>query len=115
MPWHHWGGNFDFAKLNRAADRMAKVYERITKKPMVWKEKYGTVRYEFTFAWVNTVEDIEVFEKVLKWIIKKYPEIAGELIEDACWCFPDEKVCNFFNGVLYLHESLNPEEIYEYI
>lgn len=110
MPWHDWSGDFDFDGLCSAAERMSRVYERVTKTRIMWKEKYGTIRYEYTDLWIENEEHVKMFVKCLKWIIKKEPKFAGELVDDVVWLFHDEDTCNFFKGVVYLHDMLNKTE-----
>lgn len=113
MPWHHWGGEFDFGRLNKAGRHLSKLYERITGKHIWWKEKYGTIRYEFIHAWVETEQDAIIFDKCLRHCIKKFPDVAGELADDMCFQWSNPEWEGFYSGVVFLHDALNREEDYD--
>ena len=102
MPCHYWGSEFDFIGLEKAAYDLYKLYFKLTKKSMVYKEKYGTIRYEFVYSWINTQEDFDVFNKCLKHITRKHPKYIGELVEDwVTYIDENDKWHQFFKGVLW--------------
>lgn len=110
MPHHDWGdADFDFDALNRVGRYISKLYKRCTGKQIVWKEKYGTIRYEFTSAWLNDESDCNTFRAIVNRTVEKFPKYAGEVCDDLSWMFRDEKVNEFYRGIVYLHDCLNPE------
>ncbi len=109
MPWHDWGSDFNFRRLGDAGRHLGKLYERITKKHMMWKEKYGTIRYEFLFLWITTDEEAIIFDKCLRHCIKRFPDVAGELADDAVYSFTNPEWEGFYKGVVHLHDALNKE------
>jgi hypothetical protein len=102
MPHHIWGDGFDFNKLSYVIHRLAKLYKRLTNNSLVYKEKYGTIRYESIFLWIETDQEFEIFNKCLKHIIKKYPRLAGELISNWIPCMDDNYWKSFFAGILWV-------------
>lgn len=46
---HHWGDGFDFKALDNIGRWIAKDVKNHSGCTLVWKEKYGTLRYEHTF------------------------------------------------------------------
>ncbi len=100
-PYHDWGSDFDFAELNKAASRCAKLYERFSGQCVMWKEKYGTIRYEYEYLWLKSNEDVELFCKILKFIVNKHPTVAGELVSDWCVTIDHPYWTPFFKGVLW--------------
>ncbi len=113
MPWHQWGDGFDFDRLNEAGHHLSKLYERITKKPMWWKEKYGTIRYEFVYTWIETDQDAVIFDKCLRHCVKRFPDVAGELVEDMCFQWAKPELEYFYKGIAYLHDALNKDTSYD--
>lgn len=82
MPHHEWGSDFDFDGLSKAEQWINKAYRRMTKKQMITKEKYGTIRYEYTSVWLIDGEDLIIFLDILKRATIKFPEVAGEIVND---------------------------------
>lgn len=84
MPYHDWSEeDFDWSGLNDAKAWMRTMYRRATGKNMMTKEKYGTVRYEYTFLWLETTEQAILFFETVYRVTKKFPELAGEIVNDA--------------------------------
>lgn len=102
MPHHEWGDEFDFNGLEKAAKNLSRLYKKLTRRHIVYKEKYGTIRYEFIHSWITSEKEFNLFNKCLKHIVKKYPHFAGELVED--W-IPNMDIkrnwSQFFRGVLW--------------
>ena len=44
---HFWGDGFDFERLNEAGEQIANLYKLLSGYDLYWKEKYGTLRYEW--------------------------------------------------------------------
>lgn len=83
MTCHIWGDDWaHWDELYTAEKWMVKLYERITHKYMVTKEKYGTIRYEHAFGWLTSEEDIRIFKLVIRKAVKKFPNVAGEIVAD---------------------------------
>lgn len=99
MPWHDWGSEFDFDGLSKAEQWLKKVYRRATRNQMITKEKYGTIRYEFTYLWMTKKKDRAIFLELLKRTTIKFPEFAGEIVSDM---IPDidvkDKVSAYYKG-----------------
>jgi len=49
---HMWGDGFDFERLNEAGKQIANIYKELTGYNIIWKEKYGTLRFEFHYVWL---------------------------------------------------------------
>lgn len=91
MTQHHWGDGFDFDTLNKVAEAISKEFEDETNFILLWKEKYGTIRYEGWFKYGAKDYDDEQWNNIeagkrLWEIIQKHakanPSIEDELIED---------------------------------
>jgi hypothetical protein len=99
---HIWGDEWAYwPDLYKAGAYIAGLYERITKKPLCWKEKYGTLRYESTYLWLADEKDIRLFAKILKKAIRKYPQVAGEIVSDAIGMFENEYDEGWIAGVYW--------------
>lgn len=102
MPRHDWAEkDFDFGELEMAARYATRLYKRITHEVPIYKEKYGTIRYEFTSFWLHSKEHVELFSRILKRTIKKYPAYAGELVEDWVVSIDHPYWKPYFEGVLW--------------
>ena len=83
MPYHDWSEEgFDWKGLNDAQHWMHTMYRRATGKSMMTKEKYGTVRYEYTFVWLETSEQAIIFFETAYRATKKFSHLAGEIVSD---------------------------------
>lgn len=82
MCYHEWGDGFDFGLLNRAMHFIDIKYERYKNKYPIMKEKYGTIRYEFTSLWLHSDQDVIKFLDIIEKTIKKFPSIKDEIVED---------------------------------
>lgn len=102
MPHHDWSDeDFDFSGLYKAAKYAAKLYKRIAHEVPIYKEKYGTIRYEFLHFWLQNDSQVELFCRILKKTIKKYPQFAGELVEDWVIQIEHPYWTPYFEGVLW--------------
>lgn len=83
MVSHTWGDAWFQAhgeELNKAMNYIYKFHKRATGKHICMKEKYGTIRYEFEWAWLK---NFPVFLEILIRATKKYPNVTAEIVEDA--------------------------------
>lgn len=115
MTLHCWGDGFDFETLDKAGGYLKKTYGELSGKRMCWKEKYGTIRYESTWDWVETAQEFLWFNQAVRETIGHFPEIAGEIVDDLTWFFPDdmEELNQFYKGVVFLHDALNKGKYYD--
>lgn len=115
MTSHVWGDGFDFEGLNNVGRYLGKFYAELSGRRMYWKEKYGTIRYEFTCFWVETEQEFLWFDEALRKTIQQYPEMAGEIADDLSWFFPDSMnhLNSFYEGVVFLHDALNKDTDYD--
>src|SRR5690349_15542854 len=86
MPSHHWGDiDFDWRALNNAISLIYKV-SRLGLLKVSMKEKYGTVRYEWTFTqgWINGLRRVQftVFKLGVILACIKYYHVREEILED---------------------------------
>lgn len=103
MPWHNWSdNNFDWELLYEAQSFIVTAYRRLTGHHMRTKEKYGTIRYESTYLWIKSDNDSKRFREVLQLAVKKFPKVAGELVDDAIHLTDDEFFSGWCAGVMYL-------------
>lgn len=87
--------------LYNAQEYIHRMFERITGKPCHTKEKYGTIRYEYTYLWLDTAEDMAVFTKIIKKAVRKFPNAAGAIVEDLVGMMSKEYDEGWCAGVLY--------------
>lgn len=99
MPWHEWGDeDFDFGGLYKAENWIVKFYRRATGKNMMTKEKYGTIRYEYTYLWLENNEQGDKFFNILYRATRKFPEYAGEIVSDIVPVMSDSPKLDFYRG-----------------
>jgi hypothetical protein len=93
---HYWGDGFNFDRLNAAGKQIENIFKEISGKDLYWKEKYGTLRYEWFRNPGVKEEDIEkgiyrlehvdyqnedfLFSVLLT--VVDYKDIAGEILSD---------------------------------
>lgn len=98
-PHHEWGEeDFDFHELCKAERWINKFYRRAAKKNMMSKEKYGTLRYEYMYLWLKNKKDIIIFCEILYRATLKFPEYAGEIIDDIVPVLTDNKAITWYKG-----------------
>jgi hypothetical protein len=81
-PWHQWGDEFDFGGLYKVEVWINKAYRRMTGEHMMTKEKWGTLRYEYEYMWMKSKEQTDLFLEILKRATIKFPDFAGEIVDD---------------------------------
>jgi hypothetical protein len=101
MVHHVWGDGFDFNGLYIAGRWIETFYRRLTKNHIQWKEKYGTLRYEYEWAWITEKDQAVVFFEILKRACLKFPKFAGELISDVIPSCTHIYYKGYFEGVLW--------------
>lgn len=105
MTTHFYGDNFDFDGLEKAGRWIATFYYRRTHKRIMWKEKYGTIRYEFTYLWCLDSRHTFILCEILRRATLKFPDIAAELVDDLVTRLSssDNPVmsyyCGYFQGI----------------
>ena len=84
MTQHIWGDEW-FEKnggdLDNAGTWIAKQVHKATGKPCSWKEKYGTLRYEFIDY--SDPKYCKALHAAIEKATKKWPHIKDELLEDS--------------------------------
>jgi hypothetical protein len=100
---HDWGGEWPYwQELYKAQAYIGKMFCRITKRNAHIKEKYGTLRYGYTYLWLTTKQDTVVFAKIIKKAVKKFPNVAGEVVNDLVTTFSGDYDAGWCAGVLYM-------------
>lgn len=100
---HYWNDDWQYWNELYAAEAWIEgVFGRIRKKTMRTKEKYGTVRYEYTWTWLQCPEDIRVFKHVVRGAVKRFPNVAAEICDSAQHVLDDEYFNGWCAGVCYL-------------
>lgn len=100
---HSWGDGFNFRKLEEIGVEIQKELERKTFCTLMWKEKYGTLRYEYIFPpyggifitkwWQRIYWESKLYcylqsrawRKLVKICLKKakqYPDFEDEILQD---------------------------------
>ncbi len=83
MSYHEWGDEWEhWDELYKAQRWMNDIFERCRKKYMHSKEKYGTIRYEYTYLWLENDEDWLTFKKIIRRAVRKFPNVAGEVVNE---------------------------------
>lgn len=88
--------------LYNAQDYMYKLYFRCTKQHMHTKEKYGTIRYEYTWSWIEGNTHASLFKRIIQRAVKKYPQAASAIVSDAGSVLNDEYFAGWCQGVHFL-------------
>lgn len=97
---HSWGDEWEgWDTLYKAEKWMRTFYKKCTGKYMMSKEKWGTIRYEFTSMWIESEMDCFIFREMIRRAIKKFPTIAREIVSDAGHTLNDEYFDGWCNGV----------------
>lgn len=94
--WPHWG------ILYNAQYYFGELYYRCTKKRPITKEKWGSIRYEFDWTWITSEKEAQVFRECLRRTIRKYPQVAAEIVLDAGHVLQDDYFEGWCNGVATL-------------
>lgn len=101
MPYHTWGDeDFNWSRLYEAMDYIGKFYFRVTGNVLLLKEKYGTIRYILLANYGDPIDALIVF-KIAKRAIKRYPDLAGEIVDSLIPEVDDDYMKGFLSGVLY--------------
>lgn len=89
---HMWGDGFDFDRLNRAGKQIEDIYRENTGLQLHWKEKYGTLRFEWISDpklakddpdWLRFVDRFdEQFLFAVHITVCDYPDLAKEILSD---------------------------------
>ncbi len=84
MAYHEWGDDnwAHWVELYKAECWINAIFERCRKKHMHSKEKYGTIRYEYTYLWLENDEDWLTFKKIIRRAVRKFPNVAGEVVNE---------------------------------
>lgn len=88
-------------ELIEAQAYIAKTFKRLTGNYCYIKEKYGTLRYEHTYTWLDTAEDFIIFTKIIKKAVRKFPLAAGAIVDDLVGVMHQEYDAGWCAGVLY--------------
>lgn len=103
MSYHEWGDEWPYWKeLYRAQKYFCRLYEKCTGKYPSTKEKYGTIRYEFTYLWIVEDNHPYIFRECLRRTVKKFKNVAGEIVIDAGHVLDDEYFRGWCAGVSVL-------------
>ena len=99
MPYHDWSDDdFDFNGLYKAGKWIETFYKRATKQQMHWKEKYGTIRYEYEYLWLKTNKQGDKFFNILYRATRKFPDYAGEIVSDIVPSMSDSPKIQWYKG-----------------
>jgi hypothetical protein len=113
MTYHIWGDGFDFDGLSLAANWLRRLYKCQTGKDMIFKEKYGTIRYEMISFWITDQVEQQEFEECLKDVVTLFPQFAGELTDGFFNPYGEldgsDPSTQFFAGITFLHDALNKD------
>lgn len=86
MAHHEWGDGFDFDKLDRAGIFISRSLRILLRIRLMWKEKYGTIRYEH-FTGAGSVRGLtpikrRVFEVILFVACIRFYSHRSEILND---------------------------------
>lgn len=100
--YHNWGDeSFNWAQLYLAESYISDLYYRITKRRPITKEKYGTIRYEWMALWITNEQEFLIFMKIIKRTIRKFPTLAGEIVNDLVPVVSNPYFAAWLEGVLW--------------
>ncbi len=99
---HYWGDSWPYwDELYNAERWFHKFYSKCTSKYPRTKEKYGTIRFEWTEMWIDNAEDVRIFKETIRRTVKKFPNVAGEVCLYAGDILEDEYFEGWCAGVCY--------------
>jgi len=99
---HSWGDDWPYwVELYQAAGYFSKFFRRCTGQEPMIKEKYGTIRYEMTFIWLDSKEHSRIFREAIMRTVRKFPKVAGEIADDAGHVLNDEYFEGWCRGVTF--------------
>lgn len=93
--WEHWG------ELYSAIVYFNKMYHRITGVYPITKEKYGSMRFECTYAWIDSEQRCKVFKLLIRKMITKFPNVRAEICDDAQLILDDLYFEGWCAGIAY--------------
>lgn len=100
---HSWGDDWpNWDTLYKAENYFGDLYFRCTGKHPQTKEKWGSIRYDFTCLWIESAEHCRLFRECIRRTVKKFPEVAGELVGDAAHVLKDDYFEGWCNGVSFI-------------
>lgn len=100
---HYYGDEWPYWEtLYKAENYFGKLYFRCTGKHPRTKGKWGTIRYELTLWWIENDEHCRLFRECIKRTVKKFPEVAGEIVGDATHALKDEYFEGWCNGISFI-------------
>lgn len=109
MVYHMWGSEFDFKRLNQAGEYCERLYKKLTKQDVIWKEKYGTLRWEYDCTWIKSDQDALYFFECVKRTVNKFRDVAPEVVCDAYTMCGDKGNAlyykGYFDAILRLNDS----------
>ena len=101
MVMHCWGDEWPWwDELYKAEKYFCDFFEKCTGKRPCTKEKYGTIRYEVTWNWIENEEHCRIYKEAIRRTITKFPKVAGEVCMDA-GILRDEYFEGWCAGVVY--------------
>jgi len=99
---HNWNDNWPYwDELYRAEKFFNNLYERCTYLRPVTKEKYGTIRYGHTMSWINCQDHCRIFREVIRRTVKKFPNVAAEICDNARHVLYDDYFEGWCAGVVF--------------
>ena len=82
-----WGSTWDEVygtQLEKIGGEIANNYNRITGKHLMWKTKYGSIRYELIgCVGVVTEEEGKILHDCIEKAVEKFPHLKEEILEDS--------------------------------
>jgi hypothetical protein len=97
-PYHEWGSDFNFRRLDTAGIYIQDYVYKYSMCRLSWKEKYGTIRYEFLipsrwcwymcncwiyYKWIKLGQYF--LKKAIRKAIIKFPDMKDEILDDYLW------------------------------
>jgi hypothetical protein len=93
---HSWGDGFDFQGLQEAGNQIASIYKALSGNALCWKEKWGTLRFEYIIdfeqakvegavigaGYKNIPQTSEDFLFSIHITCSDYPEFTREILSD---------------------------------
>lgn len=86
MISHTWGDEWFEAnekELYNSINWISKFYFRKVGKRIIMKEKYGTIRYQYTDLWIIKPEDALILFEIIHRACRKFHRVAPEICDDV--------------------------------
>ena len=99
--WQYW------EELAKAEHYFNALYCRCTGKRPYTKETWGVIRYGILWSCIETTDDARLFQECIRRTVRKFPNVAAEVVADAAHVLDDRAFNDWCEGVIFVSASKN--------